>query len=127
MEIICVDTDIIIDFSKGHTTLLDTYLELKEKNKAILIVSSISIFEFFTGVVEKKIPEAELLFSSFQVHEVSEDIAKLSAYLNRKYKLIHKIDINDIYIAATSIALKAKLLTKTKKHFKYIPEVVFAS
>lgn len=126
MEVICVDTDIIIDFSKGDTTLLDKYLELKEKNQVLLIASSISIFEFFNGVKEKKIPEAELLFTSFQIHDFSEAIAKLSAYLNRKYQLINKIDVNDIYIAATSIILKAKLLTKNKKHFKQIPKIKFA-
>ncbi len=126
MEIICVDTDIIIDFSNGYTTALDYYLQKQESRQTLLVISSISVFEFFTGISKKKYEDAELLIKNFTVKDFDENIAKIAAQLNRKYNLTRKIGVNDIYLAATSIHLKAKLLTKNIKHFKQIPKIKFA-
>lgn len=129
MDIIVVDSDVIINYSRGKTTSLDKLLLRQDKNEIQLVIPSLVVFEFYSGssLSQKEIYEkAELLFSKFIVQELTEEIAKIAAKLNRERKLQEKIETSDILIAATCLYLEAKLLTKNRKHFQYIPHLSFA-
>jgi len=120
-----VDTNIIIDYDKGKDPLLKKYFQTKK----ILVVSTITVFEYYSAkqLENKDFSEkADLLFSFFKIQEVNSEIAKVAAYLNRRYNLYKKIGVGDIIIAATSFYLEAPLLTKNQKHFKLIPNLKFA-
>jgi Predicted nucleic acid-binding protein, contains PIN domain len=123
---VLVDTNVIIDYDKGKDPLLKKYFQTKK----ILVVSTITVFEYYSAKQLKDkdfLEKADLLFSYFKIQEVNSEIAKVAAYLNRRYNLYKKIGVNDIIIAATSFYLEIPLLTKNKKHFKLIPNLKFAS
>lgn len=129
MDSVILDTDIIIDYSRGISTELQQYLSLQDEEKIILIVPTIVVFEFYSGssLSSNQAKElADLLFSKFKIVEFDERIAKIAAQINREKKLQEKIDVGDIIVAATCLHYKAKIATKNKKHFKQIKGLTFA-
>ena len=129
-NIIIIDTDIIINYVKQSTsTILESYIRLQNQKKVELKVSTITIFEYFSGVSFSNNMEyetAELLFNQFTIQEVNEKIVKIAARLNNERKLSSSIGLADVLIASTALYLGAPLLTLNKHHFKLIPNLVFA-
>jgi len=128
-KIILVDTDVIINHVKTDSYLLDEYFKLAEKENSKLKISTITVFEYFSGISpqDKKLYEAVgLLFKQFEVQEVNNAIAKIAARLNYEKKLYKKINLADLLIGATALYLEAPLLTLNKKHFRLIPNLKFA-
>lgn len=127
--LIIADTDILINHARSSSKKLIKYLYLQSKNKLQIGISAITIFEYYSGsyLLHSNIYETtELFFLNFKVFEVTREIAKEAARINREYKLYKKIGSNDLLIAATAIHLDAPLLTDNKKHFKLIAEIKFA-
>lgn len=129
-NIIIIDTDIIINYVKqSASTVLESYIRLQNQKKVELKVSTITIFEYFSGVSFSNNMEyetAELLFNQFTIQEVNEKIVKIAARLNNERKLSSSIGLADVLIASTALYLSAPLLTLNKHHFKLIPNLVFA-
>jgi len=129
-NIIVIDTDIIINYVKQSvSTILESYIRLQNQKKVELKVSTITIFEYFSGVSFSNNMEyetAELLFNQFTIQEVNEKIVKIAARLNNERKLSSSIGLADVLIASTALYLGAPLLTLNKHHFKLIPNLVFA-
>jgi len=130
MEKIVVDTDVLINYSRGEAAPLTVLLKHAEQEILTLVVSAITLFEFYSGL-ELGSPmsreRADSLFSQFFVQDVTPPIAKLAAQLMRKHKLEGKVGKLDALIAATVLVLDAKLLTENRRHFALVPGVVFAA
>ena len=128
-EIILVDTDELINLSWDKSNKLAKYLKLQAGGKVKLVISSITIYEYYSGVIlenNENREKADYLFSRFYKQPVTEEIAKLASALNRSGRLHEKIGLGDLLIGATALYLGGKLLTSNKKHFKLIPDLVFA-
>ncbi len=128
METVVIDTDVIINYSRGYDTKLQKLLKLQDKHEMELVVSSLVVFEFYSGtslINPSLLAIADLLFSKFRVQEVNAEIAKMASGFNRERKLQQKIEAVDLLIGATCISLNAKLFTLNKKHFKIIPHLKF--
>jgi len=129
MEKIVIDTDILINYWRGEEAPLSGLLKQGAEGSLELLASTIILFEFYSGLeLESPVSRerAGLLFSQFSVQDVTPSIAKLAAQLMRKNKLEGKIGKLDMLIAATTLALGAKLLTGNKRHFAPVPGVNFA-
>lgn len=128
--IVVIDTDIIINYVRQSTsTILESYIRLQNQKKVELKVSTITIFEYFSGVSFSNNMEyetAELLFNQFTIQEVNEKIVKIAARLNHERRLSSSIGLADVLIASTALYLGAPILTLNKHHFKLIPNLVFA-
>ena len=128
-QIIVIDTDIIINYFKAGAPSLEKYLRLQAQDKLTLKVSSVTVFEYFSGVsllAKDQYYQAEELFKQFSIQEVNEQIAKIAAQINYERKLYQYINLADILIGATALYLDASLLTENQKHFKLIPALEFA-
>ena len=127
-QIVVVDTDIVINYVKNSSPVFENLLKIKKKSKLTLIISSITLFEYYSGIDYKNTEvyqETELLFKQFTVQPVTDEIAKKAARINRENKLYKYIELADILIASTSLYLNARLLTENKRHFKLIPGLTF--
>lgn len=125
-SLIIVDTDVLINYARSRSKKLFKYLSLQSQNKLQIGISAITIFEYYSGsyLLDPTIYETtELFFVNFKVFEVTREIAKEAARINREYKLYKKIESNDLIIAATALHLDCPLLTENKKHFKLIPHL----
>lgn len=128
MDTVVVDTDILINHARGETQRLSELFLQQKAREIVLVVPSIVVFEFYSGATLASadvLSIADLLFSQLKIQELTEEIAKIGAELNRTLKLYDKIDTADIIIGATCIFLSARLCTNNKKHFKLISQISF--
>ncbi len=111
---ILVDTDVLIDFFRGHrraVTFIDTHADR-------IIMSSIVIAELYAGVkgsAEQTI--LENFISIFRVVPVSAGIARDGALYKRDYGKSHSVGLADAILAATAKAENAKMATLNTKHY----------
>lgn len=125
MTKVFIDTDILIDYSKGHSRLLESLLEKQSQKQLELWVNPIVIAEFFTDSNlrhKEKLEKAKDFFGLFRVIEINKKIGFLAGELLREEKVNF---IGDALIAATCIFGKIHLITGNKKHFSKISGLDF--
>ncbi|MBI2652896.1 type II toxin-antitoxin system VapC family toxin [Candidatus Woesearchaeota archaeon] len=114
-----VDTDILIDISKGNNQaikFLDSLTEIK--------ISVISAMELIVGARNKKeITAIEDFLSSYERLHVSEEISVKALELIKQHSLSEGLSIPDAFIGATALNKDLILTTKNVKHFRVIKEV----
>ncbi len=116
---IVVDTSVLIDHLRGGSYL--TALLKSVDNKTSFFISSIVIFELFSGKsTENKDAAAKVyrLISSFEIIEVTPSIATRAGELYRDVD--NSLDFPDYIIAATALEIGADIATLNKKHFRRI-------
>jgi len=101
------------------------------KNEDALLVSSVSVFEFWWGIclrhrvstdipssVERKFYD---FFSAFKLIQVSFEIAKEASSIGFELRAKGKmIDLHDLYIAATARFSEAPVVTRNTEHFNRV-------
>lgn len=122
---ILVDTDILIDYSKGHDKLLESLLEKQNNNELELWINPVIIAEFFNDIHLKNkdlFDNAVEFISLFRVAQISKKTGLLAGEILREEKTSF---LGDALIAATCISEKLLLATGNKKHFSKIPGLKF--
>ena len=106
-----LDTDVLIDFLRGHGDAISLVAAGSER----LMVSSISVAELYAGVRGSadgaEQPVLKRLLSLFRVMPVSDDIARLGGLYKRDYGRSHGVGPADGIIAATVSTEDAELMT----------------
>jgi tRNA(fMet)-specific endonuclease VapC len=115
--ILC-DTNVLIEFYKGNTTIVE---ELRQIGVAQLAISVIAQAELYYGALNK----AELL--RIQKHlnllhnlPIDPQISNRFIELMVQYSLSHKLAIPDALIAATALVNDLELYTLNIKDFRFI-------
>ncbi len=124
MEKILIDSDVIIDFLRGHNERIRVIFERIEDKKIIPCVTLINIVELYSGgdIDEKnKIDILEELLSHFEIIDLTVDISKKASILRRKYNL----GLADALITASCIKENIKLVTFNQKHFSKVKAINF--
>jgi len=111
-----VDSDIIIWYLKGRDKEVQLLEELAEKGE--LFTSVVTIAEIRAGLTKDAKKIILELKNIFKPLDISEEIAELTGEFKQKYKL----DIADMFIAATAVINKLTLVTYNKKHFS-MPQI----
>jgi hypothetical protein len=116
-----IDTDVLIDSLKGIKPAKDLF-----RTKGIgLYCSILSKKELLSkgGLRESERRRIMDLLSRIKVLRIDDDISKKYLFLMKKYG--EKSDlIADYIIAATAWSKKLPLLTRNKKHFTRIQEII---
>jgi len=111
---ILVDTDVLVDFLRGHSKAV-TFIRTRA---ARIILSSIVVAELYTGVKGDAEQEAlEDFVSLFRVVPVDSAIAKIGGLYKRNYSKSHGVGLADAILAATAEAEDAELKTLNVKHY----------
>ena len=111
---ILVDTDVMIDYLRGHKRAI----VLIRKHADRIILSSIVVAELYAGV--KGDDEREILdelVSLFPVVGVTREIARAGGLFKRDYGKSHGISLADAILAATAQSETAELCTLNVKHY----------
>lgn len=122
---ILVDTDVLIDYSKGFAGILEELFEKQAKSQVELFINPVIIAEFYT---DKKLKnkqgrdKAGEFLSFFKVINISEKIGARAGELLRENRVLF---LGDALIAATAITEKLKLATRNKKHFQNVQGLEF--
>jgi predicted nucleic acid-binding protein len=122
---IFVDTNIIIDFTKGYTKVLKTLFEKKIKGKVELCLNPIIVAEFLNdqNLKNKKTKTKALEFLIFfEILPITKETGIIASNLLRENKVSF---LADAFIAASCLQHKLLLATNNKKDFQKIKELSF--
>lgn len=112
--LILLDTDVLVDFLRGH----DKAVAFVNTHSARIILSAIVVAELYAGVKGNEEHVAlEGFVSLFRVVPVSAEIAKAGGLYKRDYGTSHGVGLADALLAATAEAEDAELKTLNRKHY----------
>ena len=120
MEVILLDSNILIDILKGKKDTIN-----KTQGFTLpLMISSITVMELMIGARNKQeITKLEKFIELFEIIHIDTNISNLAIQLIVKYAKSHTLDIPDSLIAATALVNRAQLFTYNKKDFQFIPKL----
>lgn len=111
---ILLDTDVLVDFFRGHSKALAFVNAQSDR----IILSSIVVAELYAGVKgDAEQVALEDFISLFRVIPVDAKIAKTGGLYKRDYAKSHGVGLADAILAATAEAENAELKTLNTKHY----------
>lgn len=111
---ILVDTDILVDYLRGHPKAV----ALVRKDSERIILPSIVAAELYAGVKgEEELAALDRFVDLFRIVPVSAAIARKGGLYSRDYTKSHGLGLADAIVAATADAEDAKLKTLNVKHY----------
>ncbi len=120
MSGILVDTDVLIDFLRGHEAARDFVAQLPEQ----VFISAITVAELHVGVRNGKERNALNDFlGTLQILPLDAETAAEGGLLRRGYGSSHGVGLNDALIAATALRHKLELCTLNQKHYPMMQDV----
>ncbi len=115
-----VDTCVVIDFLRGFTNSVIFFSQLKSPPT----VSTITVAELYAGAKSKVKKDAvNAIIETFDIIDVSEEIAKMGGEWSCQYTPSHGVDLPDALIAATAEVENLILATCNLKHFPMFPDL----
>jgi len=111
---ILLDTDILVDFLRGHSKAIAFVNARAER----VLLSTIVVAELYAGV-KGDLEQAVLddFVSLFRIVSISVNIAKAGGLYKRDYGKSHGVGLADAILAATAEAEDAELKTLNTKHY----------
>jgi predicted nucleic acid-binding protein len=117
MEVILLDTNILIQILKGDNKTVKTVEDIDDH----IAISSISAMELYFGAFDKnETKKIEKFLSLFEVLHIDKEVSIKATKLIKQYAKSHSLDIPDSLIASCAITNKCTLLTYNLKDFRYI-------
>lgn len=116
-----IDTNIIIDYLRGHAGAGPILLRVQDGSLTGYI-STITEAELFAGKDEQDPRKREImekLLSYFKIIDLNSNIARKAGAIRRKYGIF----LYDAVIAATAESLDLRVFTKNIKDFERIKEI----
>lgn len=121
-ELVVVDTDILIDVSRGVLQAIDSLNTLEAQSE--VVISVITQMELIVGCQNKQeLHQLERFLQRFRIVPLNNEISIKGTELLIQYRLSHGLLIPDGLIAATAITLNATLASKHQKDYRFIPEL----
>jgi predicted nucleic acid-binding protein len=123
MAAFLVDTDVLIDISRGNRHAADFVDALPGD----IFIGRISAMELIVGARNKRDQKViEQFISLYSIKELSEAIGHEAHQRLKQYAKSHGLTLADALIAATAIANDLVLVSKNEKHFQPIKELGFS-
>ncbi len=121
--LVLCDTNIIIEFYKENTEIVDSLKSIGQQSIAVSIVTS---GELIYGALNKKeLSQIKKDLSHLKVLLIDSRICDQFIDLMTTYSLSHNLSLPDGFIAATAITHDIPLYTLNRKDFKYIQGLKF--
>ena len=117
---ILLDTDILVDFLRGHSKAVAFVKAHSER----IILSSIVVAELYAGVKgEAEQAALDNFVSLFPVVPVDAEIAKAGGIYKRDYAKSHGVGLADAMLVAVAEAEHAELKTLNTKHYPMLKDL----
>ena len=111
---ILIDTDVLIDFLRGH----DKAVAFVNDFFSRIILSPIVVAELYAGVKgNAELTVLEDFISLFRVVPLTAEIAKIGGLYKRDFGKSHGVGLADAILAATADKEQAELKTLNVKHY----------
>jgi predicted nucleic acid-binding protein len=117
---ILLDTDVLVDFFRGHVKAV----AFINDNADRIILSAIVVAELFAGVKgSAEQATLEEFVSLFHVVPLNAEIAKAGGLYKSKFGKSHGVGLADAILAATVEAENADLTTLNTKHYPMLKDL----
>ncbi len=111
---ILLDTDIMVDFLRGHPKAVS----LVKAHSDSIMLSSIVVAELYAGVKgDRELATLDDFAAFCYIVPVTQDIARTGGIYKRDYAKSHGVGLADALIAATAQAEGVSLKTLNIKHY----------
>lgn len=118
-----LDTSVLIDFFRKKDKDKTYFFKLRATYE-LLAVSSIPIFEIYSGAHGSQVELWDIFFKDMRIIPFDTDTARLSAKIDLQLKRSNKRIANaDLFIASTAIYHNFPCATLNKKHFERINDL----
>ena len=119
---ILVDSDILIQYSRGDIAAAEWLDAASEKDE--LVISVVNEIELIFGSRYKlHLKQTRQLLATFEIIQIDEAISTRASSLVEKYCLSHRLEMPDAIIAATAFVNSFELATLNRKDFRYISDL----
>jgi predicted nucleic acid-binding protein len=119
---VVVDTSVLIDYLRGHPGA-GALLE-RERAGGVLHASEITRLEVLAGMRPSEEAATRRLLSILIWHPVDAEIAETAGALGRQWLPSHSgVDSADLAIAATTMTIDGRLLTRNIRHFPMLSDL----
>ncbi len=116
-----IDTDVIIDFLRGHPQSI----AFIKSSVDIISISTVSIAELYSGVKgETEKQELNDFLNLFPILDVTSEIAVKAGSFRNTYLKSHRLGLGDALIGATALHHGLKVKTLNCKHFPMFENLV---
>lgn len=116
---ILIDTGILIEHIRKKDKIQTSFFQLNEEYE--LGISMMTAFEFLIGKNEKNTELIEVLMENLSIFPWDEHSMQVAVQIYQDLKKRNQlIEIPDIIIASTAIALDIPLATRNRNHFERI-------
>lgn len=113
---VVVDTSILIDVLRGAPQAAAVLRRAREAGP--LDASEVTRLEVLAGMRAREEDATRALLGAFTWHPLDERLAEIAGELGRRWLPGNRgIDSADLAVAATAVALDARLFTRNVKHF----------
>lgn len=120
-ESLLVDTDVLIDFLRGRQEAV----AFLEGVTAPLLISAMTVAELLVGTRNDEEEEATVTFlTAFELIPVDAEIAVAGGRLRARYGPSHGTGLADALIAASAEVRGARLVTRSRRHFPMLDDVL---
>ena len=118
-----IDTDVLIDISRGNRDAADSVDALPGD----IFIGRISAMELIVGARDKRDQKLiEGFISLYSIKELSDVIGHEAHQRLKQYAKSHGLTLADALIPATAIMNNLVLVSRNEKHFRPIKELRFA-
>ena len=122
MDLVAVDSSVLIDHFRGRSRTFLNLLALHDAQQIKLMLPVVVIFEIEKGKEMETVESRDKFYKTISFLErlgISEEVAALSGEAIRRGKILS--DPLDAFIAATAVLSGAKLATLNHRHFRSFP------
>lgn len=122
VKAIVIDTDILIDTSRGVEYAIDFLSDLESQFE--LSISVVTQMELIVGCRNKaELHNLAKFLKRFRVIKLDRNISDQTVSLLTEYRLSHGLLIPDALIAATAITWTYPLVSKNQRDYRFITDL----
>ncbi len=111
---VLLDTDILINFLRGNAQAQEEIASLIDRS--VLHCSVVTIAEIHAGMREHEREKTLELLESLTPVNITPKIAEIAGRYKRTIK-VQRLELDDCFIAASAISIRALLVTGNGKHY----------
>ncbi len=114
---VLIDSDILIEVSRGRNkTLIARWMGLADSSE-ILLCSPVTVAELWHGARPAEHDILSDLFRVLTCVPIDHEIGRAAGDLLRRYRKSHHLELGDALIAATALVHGASLWTRNRRHY----------
>ena len=117
MKSILIDSDILIEVSRGRDEAILSRWDQLGKGETALLCSPVTVAELWHGARPQEYPILNALFVAVHCIPIDIQIGQRAGDYLRQYAKSHHVELGDALIAATVSIHKLELWTRNRRHY----------